>query len=204
MDGMSRWEPDARGRLLRAAIELFSKNGYDETTAAQIAAHAGLTKTTLFRHFADKREILFQGQDVLVAGAVAGVVGAPAGASPTELVRAGIASLCAAHADDLRDMGRLLDPLLAATPELRERATFKRSAITAALEEALASRLGDARQAGLLADLGVRAYYEGYAAWMLGNDVDGLIHSVNEELAAYEAALHCLDDPRPTRMPRSR
>lgn len=190
---MSRWEPDARGRLLRAAIELFSEHGYDATTAAQIAAHAGLTKTTLFRHFADKREILFQGQDALVAGAVAGVVGAPADTSPWKLVRAGIDSLCAAHADDLRDVGRLLDPLLAATPELRERATFKRSAITEALAGALESRLGDRRQAGLLADVGVRAYYEGYAAWMLGDGPVTLLNTVDRELAAYETVWRRLD-----------
>ena len=186
---MGRWEPDARGRLLRAAIELFSEDGYDATTAAQIAAHAGLTKTTLFRHFADKREILFQGQDALVAAAVAGVVDAPAGVSPGELVRAGITSLCAAHSDDLRDVGRLLDPLLTATPELRERATFKRSAITEALQSALEARLGDRRLAGLLADMGVRAYYEGYASWMLGDGSDTLISCVDHELIAYRGAL---------------
>jgi AcrR family transcriptional regulator len=200
MVDMGRWEPDARGRLLRAAIELFSEHGYDATTAAQIAAHAGLTKTTLFRHFADKREILFQGQDALVAAAVAGVVAAPADASPRELVRAGIASLCAAHSDDLRDVGGLLDPLLAATPELRERATFKRSAITEALEGALTDRLGDPRQAGLLADVGVRAYYEGYAAWMLGDGSNALVDSVDDELAAYESASRRLhEDPAQVR-----
>ncbi|ROS51667.1 TetR/AcrR family transcriptional regulator [Frigoribacterium sp. PhB24] len=186
---MGRWEPDARGRLLRAAIELFSEHGYDATTSAQIAAHAGLTKTTLFRHFTDKREILFQGQDALVAAAVAGIVNAPADVFPGELVRAGITSLCAAHSDDLRDMGRLLDPLLAATPELRERATFKRSAITEALQEALRDRLGDVRQAGLLADMGVRAYYEGYASWMLGDGRDTLIDRVDHELIAYQGTL---------------
>jgi len=63
-----------------------------------------------------------------------------------------------------------------------------------ALEEWAGSVLVDTRQAGLLADLGVRAYYEGYAAWMLGNGVDGLIDSVDEELAAYEMALRRLDD----------
>jgi AcrR family transcriptional regulator len=67
MEAMGRWEPDARGRLLDAAVELFTERGYDATTAAQIAERAGLTKTTLFRHFADKREILFQGQEGLVA-----------------------------------------------------------------------------------------------------------------------------------------
>ena len=186
---MGRWEPDARGRLLRAAIELFSEHGYDATTAAQIAAHAGLTKTTLFRHFADKREILFQGQDALVAAAVAGVVNAPAGVLPGELVRAGISSLCAAHSEDLRDVGQLLDPLLTATPELRERATFKRSAITEALQGALEARLGDVRQAGLLADMGMRAYYEGYASWMLGDGSHTLIDRVDHELIAYRGAL---------------
>jgi AcrR family transcriptional regulator len=189
---MSRWEPDARGRLLRAAIELFSERGYEATTAAQIAAHAGLTKTTLFRHFADKREILFQGQDVLVAGVTTGVRAAPAESSPMELVRSGIASLCAAHSEDLRDVGRLLDPLLAKTPELQERATFKRSAIAEALTHALQSRLDDSRRAGLLADIGVRAYYEGYAAWMLADGTGSLIESVERELAAYEVALHHL------------
>ena len=189
---MSRWEPDARGRLLRAAIELFSERGYEATTAAQIATHANLTKTTLFRHFADKREILFQGQDILVVGATEGVLEAPEDSSPMELLRAGIASLCAAHSEDLRDVGRLLDPLLAKTPELQERATFKRSAISDALQQALHSRLADIRQAGLLADLGVRAYYEGYAAWMLADDTGALIDSVNKQITAYEVALRQL------------
>ena len=192
IDRMSRWEPDARGRLLRAAIELFSERGYEATTAAHIAAHAGLTKTTLFRHFSDKREILFQGQDILVAGLNAGVAAAPAEASPTELMRAGIASLCAAHSEDLRDVGRLLDPLLADTPELQERATFKRSAITEALRNALCFREVEIRQAGLLADVGVRAYYEGYAAWMIADDTRALIESVDEELTAYNVALRQL------------
>jgi AcrR family transcriptional regulator len=155
-----------------------------------------LTKTTLFRHFADKREIVFQGQDVLIAGATAGVLEAPEESSPMELLRGGIATLCAAHSDDIRDVGKLLDPILAKTPELQERATFKRFAITEALHEALDSRLGDTRQAGFLADVGVRAYYEGYAAWMLARDSRPLIDSVNDELDAYEMAFHQLAEKR--------
>ncbi|MEK6311689.1 MAG: helix-turn-helix domain-containing protein, partial [Curtobacterium sp.] len=54
---MARWQPDPRGRLLRAALELFAEQGYDDTTAAQIAERAGLTKATLFRQFPDKREL---------------------------------------------------------------------------------------------------------------------------------------------------
>ncbi|CAN5119023.1 TetR/AcrR family transcriptional regulator [soil metagenome] len=186
---MTRWKPDASGRLLHAAIELFSERGYEATTAAQIAAHAGLTKTTLFRHFADKREILFQGQEVLIAAVAGGVANSPAGSSPMELLRGGIESLCGAHSEDLREVGKLLDPLLERTPELQERAMFKRSALTRALQDALVSRIGDAHQAGVLADVGIRAYYEGYAAWMLAGDAGALFESAENELKDYETAL---------------
>ena len=186
---MSRWDPDARGRLLRAAIELFSERGYDATTAAQIAERAGLTKTTLFRHFADKREILFQGQQALISRAVAGVEQAPAGTPPFELLRSAILALCEAHPAELRETGRRLDPILAHSPELQERGTFKRFAITQALREALAVRLGDTRQAGVLADAGVRAYYEGFSVWIGSTDDGPLAGPVLEELAAYETVL---------------
>jgi len=43
---MPRWEPDARERLVVAALQLFSEQGYDETTVAVIADRAGLTKST--------------------------------------------------------------------------------------------------------------------------------------------------------------
>src|SRR6202044_3447282 len=60
---MSRWKPDAQGRLMSAAIELFDEQGYEETTVADIAEGAGLTKRTFFRYFSDKREVLFSGSD---------------------------------------------------------------------------------------------------------------------------------------------
>ena len=63
---MSRWEPNARGRLEDAALELYTERGFDETTVAEIAERAGLTERTFFRHFADKREVLFGGQDALL------------------------------------------------------------------------------------------------------------------------------------------
>ena len=62
---MSRWEPNARGRLEQAALELYIERGFEQTTVAEIAEQAGLTERTFFRYFADKREVLFGGQDVL-------------------------------------------------------------------------------------------------------------------------------------------
>ncbi|PZE54839.1 TetR/AcrR family transcriptional regulator [Curtobacterium sp. MCPF17_001] len=186
---MARWEPDARGRLLQAAIELFGARGYDTTTAAQIAEHAGLTRTTLFRHFADKREILFQGQEALVVSAMEGVESAPADSQPFDALRAAVAALCTIHTADRRDTGRRLDTILASSPELQERAVFKRSAITNALHGALTARFGDARQAAVLADVGVRAYYDGFASWITSSDEGPLAEVVEHELDEYGSVL---------------
>jgi AcrR family transcriptional regulator len=186
---VARWEPDTRGRLLRAAVELFAERGYEATTAAQIADRANVTRTTLFRHFADKREILFQGQDELVALAADGVAAAPPTSAPFEVLHAGILPLCAVHTEDRRVIRQGLASVIPASPELRERAVHKRSAVTDALHAALSDRLGDDRQAGVLADLGVRAYYDGYAAWILAEEREPLAEVVRAELDAAESAL---------------
>ncbi|RFA18122.1 TetR/AcrR family transcriptional regulator [Subtercola boreus] len=175
---MGRWEPDAQGRLLRAALELFAEHGYEATTTAQIAERAGLTKTTLFRLFADKREIVFQAQDELTALVRRGVDEAVEGAGPTELMVNGVRILSGAHTEQHRATGRILDPILAASPELNERAIFKRSAITSALEDALLGHGVDPLRAGVLADLGIRAYYGGYDAWVAADDSTTLTEHV--------------------------
>ncbi len=74
---MARWEPDARQRLVAAALDLFTEQGYDDTTVAQIADRAGLTKSTFFRHFPDKREVLVAGQDTLCRLLAEGIAAAP-------------------------------------------------------------------------------------------------------------------------------
>src|ERR1039458_4239213 len=92
---MARWEPKARERLVRAALDLFTEQGYDATTVNEIADRAGLTKTTFFRHFPDKREVLFAGQDVharLLADAIT------AAARPATPLEAGGAALDATTA----------------------------------------------------------------------------------------------------------
>src|SRR3954462_14679524 len=79
---MGRWEPGARERLVVAAVDLFTEQGYDATTVAQIAERAGVTKSTFFRHFPDKRELLVAGQETLSRLLTEGIAEAPAGASP--------------------------------------------------------------------------------------------------------------------------
>ena len=81
---MGRWQPDARGRLEKAAMELYVERGFDETTVAEIAKRAGLTERTFFRHFADKREVLFAGAAMLQDLFVEAVGDAPADLPPVD------------------------------------------------------------------------------------------------------------------------
>src|SRR3954447_12377444 len=87
---MGRWEPNARGRLERAALALYGERGYEQTTVAEIAARAGLTERTFFRHYADKREVLFAGSEDLQRVFVDAVAGAPPAAGPLDALTTGI------------------------------------------------------------------------------------------------------------------
>src|ERR1700678_4554964 len=87
---MGRWEPNARGRLMQAAYELYGERGFEEATVAEIAARAGLTERTLFRHFDDKREVLFAGADALQELLVSAVAEAPTSLAPIDAAAAGL------------------------------------------------------------------------------------------------------------------
>ena len=196
---MGRWEPDAQGRLLRAALDLFSERGYEATTTAQIAERAGLTKTTLFRLFTDKREIVFQGQTALLALVQQGVNEAPDDASAVAATISGLRVLSSTHGPEQRRIGRILDPILATNDELNERAIHKRFAITDALETALVDRHIDSQQAGVLADMGVRAYYAGYADWVASDDTLPLNTYVQRQWHQLrEASARLAEDDAPT------
>src|ERR1700685_3916662 len=90
MEIMGRWEPNSRGRLQEAALALYSERGFEQSTAAQIAARAGVTERTFFRHFADKREVLFGGSALLQERILAGVADAPTADGPLDAVARGL------------------------------------------------------------------------------------------------------------------
>ena len=87
---MTRWQPNARGRLAQAALELYGERGFEQTTAAEIAERAGLTERTFFRHFADKREVLFAGAGSLQDLLVSTLSSTPDSAAPIDAVAAAI------------------------------------------------------------------------------------------------------------------
>src|SRR5271155_4190674 len=103
---MGRWQPDSRRRLQEAALALYSERGFDQTTAAEIAARAGLTERTFFRHFADKREVLFGGSALLQERIVTGVAGAPATEGPFDAVARGLDAAALLLGEFRRDLSR--------------------------------------------------------------------------------------------------
>jgi len=169
---MARWEPGARERLVVAAIDLFTEQSYDGTTVAQIAERAGVTKSTFFRHFSDKREILVAGQETLSRLLADGITEAPSSASPLGAVAAGLERASTAMGPTNRKLGPRLQAAVAASSELQERDALKHVGLAAAMTAALTARGVPDPAAHLASELGVLALKQGYARWSQGDQID--------------------------------
>jgi AcrR family transcriptional regulator len=192
---MARWEPNARVRLVVAALDLFAEQGYDATTVSQIAERAGgLTKTTFFRHFPDKREVLFAaGQEIhgrIVADAIAA---APGPVTPLAAVAAALDALTATFGDDRREFCARLLAVIAASSELRERSVAKHAALAEAMTEALRKRGVPDPAASLAADLGVRAWDHAFAQWADPGSKEPFPDLARRALGELRAAIASLD-----------
>jgi AcrR family transcriptional regulator len=173
-----------------AAADLFTEQGYDATTVAQIAQRAGTTKSTFFRYFPDKREVLVAGQETLSRLLAEGIAEAPAGASPLEAVAAGLERASSAMGPMNRELGPRLKAAVAASAELQERDALKSVSLAAAMTTALLARGVPDPTAHLAGELGVLAFKRGYAEWSEGerHAEDGLarftLAALNELRAA--------------------
>ncbi|MET9178937.1 helix-turn-helix domain-containing protein [Kitasatospora aureofaciens] len=185
---MARWEPGARERLVMAAVDLFTEQGYDATTVAQIAERAGVTKSTFFRHFPDKRELLVAGQETLSRLLTEGIAEAPDDASPLEAVAAGLERASSTMGPMNRELAPRLKAAVAASVELQERDALKTVSLAAAMATALVARGLSDPAAALASELGVLAFKRGFAEWSEG-DRDG-----KDELTGY--VLAALDELR--------
>ncbi len=185
---MGRWDPDARGRLILAAMELYSARGYEQTTVAEIAKRAGLTERTFFRHFADKREVLFSGSAQLQEAMVSAVTGAPESAAPIEAVAAGIEAVGGFLQD--RDYSRQRQAIIAANPVLQERELIKMASLASAIAGALRMRGVSDPAASLSAEAGTAVFRIAFERWIdEGNEKDLplLIRESFEELKSLVA-----------------
>lgn len=187
---MSRWEPNARGRLEQAALELYLEQGFDRTTVVEIAARAGLTERTFFRHFADKREVLFAGAGELRERLVGGVIDAPLSVPPMEAVAGALESLAQMfHAR--RDLVLPRHRVISANPELQERELIKMAGLAQALTDARRRRGVADPAARLSAEAAIAVFRVAFERWVSGPeraDLASLVRSSLEELRGAVAA----------------
>ena len=193
---VSRWAPDARERLQTAALELFVENGYEETTVAQIADRAGLNRATFFRHFADKREVLFGGEDALAGLFDDGIRGAPPDATPIDCLQAGFAAVEGAMTPRQRAKAAQRVLVVAANTEVQERGLLKHARIAASIAGALRARGADELTARLGAEVGLLAFRIAVERWVT-SDTD-------TSFAAHAAAALCELQTRAAELPRAR
>jgi AcrR family transcriptional regulator len=189
--GMVRWEPNARGRLEKAAFELFVERGFEQVTVAEIAEHAGLTERTFFRYFTDKREVLFAGSgaDALKDLMVTAAAGAPESAPPIDAVAAALDA-----------MGTMFDghvagaikrqAIIAAHAELRERELIKLASLAAALADTLRARGVGEPAASLTAEAAIAVFRIAFARWIAepdGPELTQVMRASLDELKAVAA-----------------
>ncbi|GCF10129.1 TetR family transcriptional regulator [Dictyobacter arantiisoli] len=178
---MSRWEPNARGRLEQAALDLYQERGFEQTMVTEIAERAGLTERTFFRYFADKREVLFGGQDMLRTLFVSAIEAAPASTTPLDAV---IAALEAATPvfQERYERVRQRQAVIAANPELQEREMLKRAALTSAIADALRRRGVSDLAAILAAEVGSITFKIAFDRWVSEPDEQDLSRLIRASL----------------------
>jgi len=183
---MSRWKPDAAGRLIKAALALFDEHGYEATTVAEIAARAGLTKRTFFRYFADKREVLFGGSEELQELLVTSVAGAPPEAGPFAAVEAGLDAV-AAMFTERHPFARTRARIIATNPELQERELIKLESLAEAVAGALRDRGVPDHAATLAAQTGITVFHVAFGRWVAQDDPAALGRLMLESLEELRA-----------------
>jgi AcrR family transcriptional regulator len=184
---MGRWEPNARGRLEQAALELYGERGFEQTTVAEIAKRAGLTERTFFRHFADKREVLFAGGVMLQDLLVRAVVDATDSATPIDAVAVALEA-AGAVLQERREHARRRQAVINANAELRERELIKLASLASALAGALRRRGVTDLTASLIAEAGIAVFKVAFERWINETGQKDLPRLIRESLDELKAA----------------
>jgi AcrR family transcriptional regulator len=183
---VGRWEADAPGRLRAAALELYVERGFEQTTVAEIAGRAGLTARTFFRHFADKREVLFSGTTALCERLVGALGSAPAEATTMEAVAAAVEA-AAQFLGQHREQARRRQSIIVAHAELRERELIKMALLSAALADGLRERGVPDPDATLAAETGMVVVRVAFEQWVGARSGPGLAELTRDALGRLTA-----------------
>lgn len=153
---------------MAAGFELFADQGYEQTTVAQIAAAAGVTEMTFYRHFGSKVQLLIDDPyDPLIAAAI--------GEQPIELpplirtvrgIRLAWRSLPITNDDPVRERVAIV----AATPSLLPAMRASTAATETAITEQLVTDGADPTQAAVAAAAAMAALMTGLTRWAVADD----------------------------------
>jgi AcrR family transcriptional regulator len=182
LDIMARWEPGARQRLQAAALELFATRGFEQTTAAEIAQSVGLTERTFFRHFSDKREVLFYGQEQFLQAFIDGMAEAPAGAPALEVVGGALRAAGTFFPDERRPYSRLRQSVIDQNPALQEREGHKLAGLATTVAAVLRDRGVTEPAATLAAQAGATVFGIAFAQWIRDGETRSLADIAAEVL----------------------
>ncbi len=163
---MGRWAPDAPQRLQAAAMTLFAERGFADTTVPEITARAGLTTRSFFRHYADKREVLFAGEDELPEVVARMFAHATADLTPIEVVLRGLRDVVAPRFENQRAYFRARRDIINTEAALQEREAHKLALLARSAAIGFAERGLTPLQAGLAAALAVNLYDAAFKLWL--------------------------------------
>jgi AcrR family transcriptional regulator len=186
---MGRWKPDARSRLEQAALELYSERGFQQVTVEEIAQRAGLTERTFFRHFADKREVLFSGAALLQEHLVQALENAPRSLSAIDATGVAVESALALFAER-RPHARKRQTIIDANAELQERERIKLASLASALADGLRRRGVSDPSAVFAAEMGITVFRIAFERWIdetNERDTSQLVRESLNELKAVTA-----------------
>jgi len=184
---VGRWEPNARGRLERAALELFVEQGFADTTVPQITARAGLTTRTFFRHFADKREVLFGYETELPDRVARLMADSPASHGPMDVIGNGLQTVATTQFTGQLEYLRTRRAVIVADEGLRERELRKQAILSEAISLGFVNRGPDELTSTLAAHTAVTAFSVAVERWLDQDTEQTLSEHLRETLNALRA-----------------
>ena len=163
---MSRWQANPKQRLEQAALDLFIEQGFAETTVPEITARAGLTKRTFFRHFTDKREVLFTHEEQLTPIVASLMAGAPASFSPLRLIKLALETVAVTRFEVQFEYLHRRRVIVQSDEGLRERETRRQSILSEAISRGFVDRGVDELSAILAAQIAVSVLNVSVDRWL--------------------------------------
>jgi AcrR family transcriptional regulator len=146
-------------------MDLYLDRGFTQTTVAEIAERAGVTPRTFFRHFSDKREVLFAGSNLLLERMTDAVDSAPPDDEPMTVVAAALLAACEVVGEN-REFSRRRQSVITANPDLQERELIKMATLAAALAAGLRRRGVPDADASIVAETGIAIFRVSFERWV--------------------------------------